>query len=116
MVLCFALFSFFNAISGDLTGVYPSELFPAELRASGIGVAAAFSRLGAASGTFLLPLGIASVGVGPSMLVGAAICAIGLAATYAWAPETTGISLTRTSQVTGQSAPPQPPGQVPASV
>jgi MFS transporter, putative metabolite transport protein len=99
VVLCFAFFSFFNAISGDLCGVYPSELFPSELRASGIGVAAAFSRIGAAGGTFLLPIGITHIGIGASMLIGAALCALGLAATYAWAPETTGISLTQTASL-----------------
>jgi hypothetical protein len=48
------------------------------------------------------------------MLIGAVICAIGLAATYAWAPETTGISLTHTSDVE-QSPPTVPPGAVPAA-
>jgi putative MFS transporter len=114
IVICFALFSFFNAISGDLTGVYPSELFPSQLRSSGIGVAAAFSRLGAASGTFLLPLGIAHIGIGPSLLIGAAICAIGLVVTYLWAPETTGISLTRTCSVEQQPPPPAIAGTAPA--
>jgi putative MFS transporter len=110
IVGCFAFFSFFNAISGDLCGVYPSELFPSELRASGIGVAAAFSRIGAAGGTFLLPLGIIHFGIGPSVLVGAALCAIGLFVTYIWAPETTGISLTRTSSL--EAAAPAIPGVV----
>jgi putative MFS transporter len=99
VVICFAFFSFFNAISGDLCGVYPSELFPSELRASGIGVAAAFSRIGAAGGTFLLPIGITHIGIGPSVLIGAGLCAIGLFVTYIWAPETTGISLTQTTQL-----------------
>jgi putative MFS transporter len=113
IVGCFAFFSFFNAISGDLCGVYPSELFPSEVRASGIGLAAAFSRIGAAGGTFLLPLGITHIGIGPSVLIGAALCALGLFVTYIWAPETTGISLTRTSSV--EAAPPGTPGVVVAS-
>ena len=110
IVICFAFFSFFNAISGDLTGVYPSELFPSELRASGIGVAAAFSRIGAAGGTFLLPIGITHIGIGPSVLIGAAVCAIGLFVTYIWAPETTGISLTQTTQLPAPQPTPAPPG------
>jgi putative MFS transporter len=113
VVLCFAFFSFFNAISGDLCGVYPSELFPSELRASGIGVAAAFSRIGAAGGTFLLPIGITHIGIGPSVLIGAALCAIGLLVTYLWAPETTGISLTKTSSL--EPTPALPSGVLPAS-
>ncbi len=78
VVVCFAAFSFFNAAGGDLTGVYPSEVFPSELRASGIGLAAAASRIGAAAGTFLLPVGISNIGVGPSVLIGAAVVVVGL--------------------------------------
>jgi len=98
VVACFAVFSFSNAAAGDLTGVYPSEVFPSELRASGIGLAAAASRVGAAAGTFLLPIGIKDIGVGPSVLVGAAIVIIGAFISHIWAPETTGRSLTDTGQ------------------
>ncbi len=96
LVLCFVAFAFFNAISGDLTGVYPAEIFPSELRGTGVGFAAAVSRVGAAGGTFLLPVGIEKIGVGPSVLIGAGICAVGLLVTHLWAPETTDLSLTRT--------------------
>src|SRR5215831_2134915 len=99
VVLCFALFSLFAAGAGMLEGVYPAEIFPSHLRAQGTGFAAAFSRLGAASGTFLLPIGIAHWGIGPSVLVGAVLSAIGLGVTYAWAPETANISLTKSSHV-----------------
>jgi putative MFS transporter len=98
VIACFVLFAFFNAISGDLTGVYPAEIFPSELRGSGTGFAAASSRVGAAGGTFLLPIGISSIGVGPSVLVGAGICAVGLLVTHLWAPETTALSLTDSQQ------------------
>ncbi len=97
VVLCFVAFAFFNAMSGDLTGVYPAEVFPSELRGSGTGMAAATSRVGAAGGTFLLPLAIDHLGIGTSMVISAAVCAVGLAVTYAWAPETTDRSLTETS-------------------
>ena len=110
VVICFALFSFFDAGAGMLCGVYPAELFPSNLRAQGTGFAAAFSRIGAAGGTFLLPLGIAHIGIGPSVLVGAGLCAIGLFVTYLWAPETTGISLTQTSTLKQQ-----PPAAAPGT-
>lgn len=97
LVACFVLFAFFNAISGDLTGVYPSEIFPSELRGTGSGFAAAMSRIGAAGGTFLLPLGIDAFGIGPSVLIGAAICLVGLLVTHLWAPETTALSLTQSA-------------------
>lgn len=98
VVIAFAVFSLFNAASGDLTGVYPAEVFPSELRASGVGFAAAFSRIGAALGTFLLPVGISKIGIGPSVMIGGAMCVIGAIVSHLWAPETTGMSLTRTSE------------------
>ncbi len=101
LIVCFVSFAFFNAISGDLTGVYPAEIFPSELRGSGVGFAAAVSRIGAAGGTFLLPVGIEHIGIGPSVLIGAAICVVGLVVTHLWAPETTDLSLTK-----AESAPP----------
>jgi putative MFS transporter len=104
IVACFALFSFFNAMSGNLTAVYPIEVFPTAVRSSGVGVASAFSRIGAAVGTFLLPVGISTIGIGPSMLIGAALCAIGAVVSHVLAPETTGQTLTRTSVVARPAA------------
>ncbi|MGI8714790.1 MAG: MFS transporter, partial [Solirubrobacteraceae bacterium] len=68
------------------------------LRASGVGFAAAFSRIGAALGTFLLPVGISKIGIGPSVMIGGAICVIGALVSHRWAPVTDGLSLTRTSE------------------
>jgi MFS transporter, putative metabolite transport protein len=101
---CLVGFAFFNAISGDLTGVYPAEIFPSELRGSGVGFSAAVSRIGAAGGTFLLPVGIDAFGIGVSMLIAAAVCAVGLAVTYLWAPETTDLSLTQSERATPRGA------------
>ncbi|WP_305881841.1 hypothetical protein [Pseudomonas sp. R37(2017)] len=42
---------------------YLPELFPIELRASGIGFSVAMSRLGAAGATFLLPIVMDGYGV-----------------------------------------------------
>jgi putative MFS transporter len=104
LVLCFVLFAFFNAISGDLTGVYPPEIFPSELRSTGVGFAAAMSRIGAAGGTFLLPLGVSEFGIGTSVLIGAAICLVGLIVTHLWAPETTSLSLTKSQRAAAATA------------
>lgn len=98
IVVCFALFAFFNAIGGDLTGVYPDEVFPTELRSSGVGFAAAASRIGAGVGTFLLPVGLTGLGVGPVMLIAAAVCVVGAVVSHIWAPETTKLSLTKTGR------------------
>jgi putative MFS transporter len=102
IIACFVVFGFFNAFGGTLTGPYPSELFPTELRTTAVGVAAAASRIGAALGTFLLPIGLNTIGVGPSMLIGAAFCVTGAVITELWAPETAGRRLVETSSADGR--------------
>jgi putative MFS transporter len=97
IIACFTAFGFFNAIGGTVTGPYPSELFPTEMRTTAVGVAAAASRIGAALGTFVLPTGLDTIGVGPSMLVGAACCLAGAVICQRWAPETAGRRLVETS-------------------
>lgn len=99
IVIAFMVFSFFNAAQAVLCAIYPNELFPTDLRGSGAGIGSAASRVGAAVGTFLLPLGISKFGVGPCMLVGAAILAVGAIASHLWAPETGGLVLTKASGV-----------------
>jgi putative MFS transporter len=97
IMACFVTFGFFNAFAGTLTGPYPSELFPTELRTTAVGIAAAASRIGAALGTFLLPIGLNTVGIGPSMLVAAGFCVAGAVVSQRWAPETAGRPLIETS-------------------
>ncbi len=74
------------------------------MRSSGVGIASAFSRIGAAVGTFLLPVGISTIGIGGSMLIGPALCAVGALVSHALAPETTGLTLTRTGAPTVRAA------------
>ncbi len=93
----FLVFSFMNAMNGVLTSVYPGEVFPTEVRGVGTGFAAAVSRLGAAAGTFLLPVGIDSLGIGPVLLILAAVVASGALVSQQWAPETKGKSLAETA-------------------
>jgi putative MFS transporter len=107
---CFVAFAFFNALAADLCGVYPNELFPTELRTTGVGVAAAASRIGAAIGTFLLPIGLDTIGVGPSMLVGAGFCVVGAILCQLWAPETANLSLVEASRPAGARPQPAPSG------
>ncbi|GAA2751671.1 MFS transporter [Amnibacterium kyonggiense] len=97
IVLCFAVSSFLNALSGNLTAVYPIEILPTAVRSSGVGVAAAASRVGAAIGTFLLPVGIDAIGTGACMLIAAAICVVGGVVSQVAAPETTNRDLVDTS-------------------
>jgi putative MFS transporter len=83
-----SVFSLILAIAIALEFAYPPELFPTELRASGVGLTVSISRIGAAGGTFLLPIISESFGVYASlggciaaMLIGGVVCHI-------WAPET----------------------------
>ncbi|HKR40615.1 MAG TPA: MFS transporter [Paraburkholderia sp.] len=100
ILVCFFTFSLFNAISTTLCGVYPGEVFPTEIRGIGVGFATAFSRIGAAAGTFLLPLIIGSYGVGTAMLIAAGISLFGGLVSYFLAPETRGKLLSEASAPT----------------
>lgn len=80
--------------------IYPTELFPTHVRASAMGMASSISRIGAAAGTYLLPIGMDTIGLGPSMLVGAGIAVAGTAMCVAWAPETKGQALHESAAVT----------------
>lgn len=97
VLACFLVFAFFNAMYTALTGVYPGEIFPTEVRGLGIGFATAFSRVGAGLGTFLLPWSMTTLGAGPTMLVAAGLCAVGAGVSQALAPETMGRNLSETS-------------------
>ncbi|GAB2738554.1 MFS transporter [Salinifilum aidingensis] len=98
VVICFIIFALFNAASSVLQMLYPSEIFPTDIRSTGIGFAAAMSRIGAAVGTFLLPIGMASWGVAPIMLLGCGVLLMGLVISAAWAPETTRLELSEASR------------------
>ncbi|MDI3406460.1 MFS transporter [Streptomyces cavernicola] len=104
VISCFIVFSVANAISTALTGVYPGEVFPTEIRGAGVGFATAASRVGAAAGTFLLPLAMSEFGVATAMLCAAAISLIGGVVSHFLAPETTGLKLSEASAPIGTGA------------
>ncbi|NEM07080.1 MFS transporter [Geodermatophilus normandii] len=93
----FLVFSFFNAGYNTLTGIYPGEVLPTEIRGLGTGFAAAFSRIGAALGTFLLPWSIENLGTGTTMLIAAGLAAVGAGVSQALAPETKGMNLSESA-------------------
>jgi MFS transporter, putative metabolite transport protein len=100
IALCFIVFAVFNAGSSVLQWIYPTELFPTEVRATALGFATAVSRIGAAAGTFLFPIGLHRLGVSNVMLIVGGICAVGWVLSLSSAPETRGLSLTEASRVT----------------
>jgi MFS transporter, putative metabolite transport protein len=93
MIAAFAIFTVTMSAFSNLVGVYPPECFPTSVRACGVGVAIACSRLGSAIGTFLLPLGISRLGFHPTMMALAAVLLIGTLVSIAWAPETKHLTL-----------------------
>jgi putative MFS transporter len=94
VLILFLVFSFFNAMYTTLTGVYPGEILPTEIRGIGTGFAAAVSRVGAGIGIFLMPMSMGTFGAGPTMLMAAAVALAGAALSQWLAPETKGKTLT----------------------
>jgi MFS transporter, putative metabolite transport protein len=94
MTLLFALFAGVLSAASNLVYVYLPELFPTDLRASGIGLAIASSRTGSACSTFLLPMMVAAYGVRTALSACVAVLVIGALVCYRWAPETRHLSLT----------------------
>ncbi|NLU74044.1 sugar porter family MFS transporter [Streptomyces sp. HNM0575] len=93
IVAGFLFFIFLNAASSALTAVYPLEVFPTSVRTTGVGFATAMSRVGAAVGTFLLPMGLDRFGVEFVLLTGAGVLALGGVVSHFLAPETTDLDL-----------------------
>jgi MFS transporter, putative metabolite transport protein len=92
---CFSIFAAVLAAATNLEFVYTPELFPTQLRASGVGVAVATSRLGAAAGTFLLPLVMQRCGTQVILGFCASVLLAGGIVCQLWAPETREIRLGR---------------------
>ncbi|MBF9070371.1 MFS transporter [Streptacidiphilus fuscans] len=88
-----------------LDWTYPNELFPTQVRATAVGFATSVSRVGAAVGTYLLPLSLSGLGIGPTMLMAAALTAVGLLVCVLWAEETKGVGLQTSSQTPAPSEP-----------
>jgi MFS transporter, putative metabolite transport protein len=100
-------FSFFNAMYTALTGLYPAEVFPTEIRGLGTGFSTAVSRVGAGLSTFLLPWSMTNLGSGTTMLIAAGIAGVGAGLSQWLAPETKGMNLSQTTaELTGAAATP----------
>ena len=73
----FAVFAGVLSAASNLCYVYLPELFPTDLRASGIGLAIAASRIGSAASTFLLPVMVSVLGVRTALGACMAVLAAG---------------------------------------
>lgn len=95
-VLVLGLFGAYAVFIGGaqvLQLVYPNELFPTEIRSLAVGAGASFSRIGAAIGTYLVPLSLQAFGIGNTMYAAAAVTMLGLLVSLLLAPETRSLSL-----------------------
>ncbi|MDF2793011.1 MFS transporter [Pseudomonas sp. SMSB3] len=84
--------------------VYPNELFPTEIRASAVGLATSLSRIGAAVGTYLVPISLASLGIANTMFAAAVISLFGALISWWLAPETSKLDLQQASSLTHAKA------------
>jgi putative MFS transporter len=99
VILVFGLYALFSGGPGIMQWLYPNELFPTEIRASAVGAAIAFSRIGTVLSTYAMPLFLVAYGIGPTMFVGAAISMIGFLVSVIMAPETKDRPLKETSSL-----------------
>ncbi|MER8185191.1 MFS transporter [Kitasatospora sp. NPDC094015] len=108
-VIALCAYAFLCGGPNVLDWTYPNELFPTEIRATAVGVATSVSRIGAAVGTYLLPLSLTGLGTGPTMLIAAGTTAVGLLVSVLWAEETRGTALgaaaSGSSEVPAQHSP-----------
>lgn len=89
----FGAYALFIGGAQVLQLVYPNELFPTEIRASAVGMGASLSRIGAAVGTWLVPIALERYGIGVTMYAAAAVTLLGLVVSILLAPETRSLSL-----------------------
>lgn len=97
VALAFIFYALAMGPAFSLELVYPAECFPTEVRATAVGIATAISRIGAAAGTFLLPLGLERFGASWVMWVSFALSIAGALIAWRWAPETKGLTLLQAS-------------------
>ncbi|MEW5289867.1 MFS transporter [Erwinia papayae] len=102
ILLMFGLYALFIGGAQVLQLVYPNEIFPTEIRAGAVGVGTSLSRIGAAVGTWLVPVSLQNIGIGPTMYIAAAITFFGLAVSWLLAPETNARSLEDASSLDDQ--------------
>ncbi|WP_063771861.1 MFS transporter [Kitasatospora mediocidica] len=107
-ILALCAYAFLCGGPNVLDWTYPNELFPTEIRATAVGLATSVSRVGAAVGTYLLPMSLTGLGTGPTMLIAAVVTALGLVVCLLWAEETKGMALGTTRTPDSPDAPDAP--------
>ncbi|MNF52888.1 Inner membrane metabolite transport protein YgcS [compost metagenome] len=93
ILFLFGTYALFIGGAQVLTLVYPNELFPTEIRTFAVGIGTSLSRIGAAAGTYLVPVSLHSFGVATTMYAAAIVTLVGLLFALALAPETRSLNL-----------------------
>jgi len=88
LTVVFGIYLAVAAGSANLEFVYPSEMFPTRLRSTGVGFAAAMSRVAASIAVYLLPVALDRFGGSTAILLTAIFPLVGLVASIGWARET----------------------------
>ncbi|MFJ2621026.1 MFS transporter [Glutamicibacter sp. NPDC087344] len=92
-VFLFVSYLFIAPAANNIERVYPAEIFPTNIRATGVGMAAAFSRIAAIATTYLLPTSMEHLGANGTLIILAVFPLVGLITSFLWAPETKGKQL-----------------------
>lgn len=100
-LIVFSAFAVVLSSSLVLENPYPPELFDTAVRGSGVGACIAISRIGAAGGTFLLPILTSNFGVYVTLGVCCAVLILGGIICQLWAPETAPQFISQDKVVTG---------------
>ena len=98
-LMLFSIYAVFLGGAQVLQFVYPNELFPTEVRATAVGLASSLSRVGAALGTYFVPLSLSGLGIGYTMLIAAGITFLGAIISYYMAPETNSMDLSKAAEL-----------------
>lgn len=93
VLVLFGTYALFIGGAQVLTLVYPNELFPTEIRTLAVGVGTSLSRIGAAVGTYLVPISLQTQGITQTMYAAAIVTLVGLLFTWVLAPETRSLNL-----------------------
>ncbi|WP_271408688.1 MFS transporter [Pseudomonas sp. Q1-7] len=100
ILFLFGTYALFIGGAQVLTLVYPNELFPTEIRTFAVGIGTSLSRIGAAVGTYLVPVSLQTFGIATTMYAAAVVTLVGLLFAMVLAPETRSLNLQQAASLT----------------
>lgn len=112
VLLLFVIFGASNTASGSHQFVYPNELFPTEVRATAVGFVTSVTRVLSALFTFVTPTLLSKFGLQTMLYICAGTAILGVILAVVMAPETKGMNLNDTANLTHKSKVTPTPQQV----